>query len=105
MISHFMMCVLQEGGEIYFFYRPKVNRAEAHGPDDVQRMYIVLRPESGEKPVEAKQASDSGKEAALRSGDKIKNKDGESSHSSDERGSEGGHGCEVRNQNPKKLRF
>lgn len=96
---------LQEGGEIYFFYRPKVNREETHGPDDVQRMYIVLRPESGEKPVEAKQASDSGKEAALKSGDKAKNRDGESTPSSGERGSEGGHGCEVRKQNPKSFNF
>lgn len=96
---------MQEGGEIYFFYRPKVNREEAHGPHDVQRMYIVLRPESGEKPVEAKQASDCGKEAALKSGGKAKNKDGESSQGSGERGSEGGHGCEVRSQNPKKLQF
>ncbi|XP_039169580.1 uncharacterized protein LOC120293867 [Eucalyptus grandis] len=36
-------------GEI-FFYRPKVERDAAHGADDVQRLYIVLRPESGERP-------------------------------------------------------
>ncbi|KAL8556684.1 hypothetical protein ACS0TY_004219 [Phlomoides rotata] len=56
---------IQERGEVFFFYRPKVNRDEAHGADDVQRMYMVLRPESGEKPVELKQDPRcSGKEAA-----------------------------------------
>ncbi|KAJ9568479.1 hypothetical protein OSB04_004445 [Centaurea solstitialis] len=35
---------IQERGEIYFFYRPKVGKEEAHGSDDVQRMYIILRP-------------------------------------------------------------
>ncbi|GKF59825.1 hypothetical protein Tco_0176611, partial [Tanacetum coccineum] len=44
-----------EKGEIYFFYRPKVEKEEAHSYDDVQRMYIVLRPESGEKSIEVKQ--------------------------------------------------
>lgn len=82
-----------------------MNREEAHDPDDVQRMYIVLRPESGEKAVEGKQATDSGKEAAVRSGDKAKNKDGESSQSRDERGSKGGHGWEVRNRSPKASIF
>ncbi|OAY67838.1 hypothetical protein ACMD2_10633 [Ananas comosus] len=51
-----------EKGEIFFFYRPKVNKEEAQGPDDVQRIYIVLRPQSGKQPVEEKQASESGKE-------------------------------------------
>ncbi|XP_071742471.1 uncharacterized protein [Rutidosis leptorrhynchoides] len=46
---------IQESGEIYFFYRPKVEKEEAHSSDDIQRMYIVLRPESGERPVEVKQ--------------------------------------------------
>lgn len=55
----------QEGGEIFFFYRPKVNKEEAHSPDDVQRLYIVLRPESGERPVEEKQGPDLGKEGAM----------------------------------------
>lgn len=36
---------IQEKGEV-FFYRPKVNRDEAHSLDDVQRMDFVLRPES-----------------------------------------------------------
>lgn len=54
---------MQEKGEIFFFYRPKVDREEAHSPDDVQRMYVVLRPESaGDRAVEDKQAPDSGKE-------------------------------------------
>ncbi|RWR84230.1 hypothetical protein CKAN_01302400 [Cinnamomum micranthum f. kanehirae] len=53
-----------ESGEIFFFYRPKVDREEAHSVDDVQRLYIVLRPESGERAIEEKQASDSGKEGA-----------------------------------------
>ncbi|XP_056685462.1 uncharacterized protein [Spinacia oleracea] len=55
---------IQERGEIFFFYRPKVNREEAHSADDVQRMYIVLRPESGERQIEEKQTPDSGKEGA-----------------------------------------
>ncbi|KAI3766749.1 hypothetical protein L2E82_16820 [Cichorium intybus] len=46
---------IQERGEIYFFYRPKVNKEEAHSSDDVQRMYIVLRPESGETSTQVKQ--------------------------------------------------
>lgn len=53
-----------ERGEIFFFYRAKVNKEEAHSPDGVQRLYIVLRPESGEKSVEEKQGSSSGKEGA-----------------------------------------
>lgn len=81
--------------------------------DDVQRLYIVLRPESGERPIEEKQASDSGKEGALKSGEKRagnskasgkrktreKRSKGGGGHGSSgktsEKGSEGGHGCEV----------
>ncbi|OMO49941.1 hypothetical protein COLO4_38280 [Corchorus olitorius] len=55
---------IQERGEIFFFYRPKVNKEEAHSVDDVQRLYIVLRPESGERPVEEKQDPHSGKEGS-----------------------------------------
>nr|CAD1827896.1 unnamed protein product [Ananas comosus var. bracteatus] len=55
-----------EKGEIFFFYRPKVNKEEAQGPDDVQRIYIVLRPQSGKQPVEEKQASESGKEGRMK---------------------------------------
>ncbi|KAK5842999.1 uncharacterized protein LOC108480782 [Gossypium arboreum] len=61
---------IQERGEIFFFYRPKVNKEEVHSVDDVQRLYIVLRPESGERGVEEKQDPHSGKEGAKsRSGD------------------------------------
>lgn len=93
-----MYCVrkwIQERGEIFFFYRPKIGREEAHSADDVQRLYIVLRPESGERAVEEKQASDSGKE-----GEKSSKSDEEGDH--DEKkvehaggGTEGGRGSEV----------
>uniref|UniRef100_J3L9I2 Uncharacterized protein n=1 Tax=Oryza brachyantha TaxID=4533 RepID=J3L9I2_ORYBR len=55
---------IQEKGEIFFFYRPKVGKHEARSPDDVQRMYVVLRPEAAAdgRAVEEKQAPDSGKE-------------------------------------------
>ncbi|XP_048132812.1 uncharacterized protein LOC125314480 isoform X2 [Rhodamnia argentea] len=53
---------IQERGEIFFFYRPKVEREAAHSADDVQRLYIVLRPGSGKRPVEEKQDPHSGKE-------------------------------------------
>jgi hypothetical protein len=33
-----------EHGDIYFFYRPKVDTEEAEGLDDVQRFHVVLRP-------------------------------------------------------------
>ncbi len=35
-----------EKGNVYFFYRPKVDREEAHGIEDVQRFYILLSPEN-----------------------------------------------------------
>ncbi|KAJ0559923.1 hypothetical protein HanHA300_Chr06g0205801 [Helianthus annuus] len=35
---------MQERGDIYFFYRPKVGEEDPHTSDDVQRLYIVLRP-------------------------------------------------------------
>ncbi|CAI7780193.1 unnamed protein product [Closterium sp. NIES-54] len=39
-----------ERGDIFFFYRPKVNREEAHSVDEVQRFYMLLRPlDSGER--------------------------------------------------------
>ena len=88
------MFELQERGEIFFFYRPKVNKEEAHSPDDVQRLYIVLRPESGEKPVEQKQCPDSGKEGA-----KHGLSPSSSHHDEDEprlkEHPEGGHGAQV----------
>jgi hypothetical protein len=37
----------QEDGFIYFFYRPRM--LEAHGPEDVERLYLVLRPLDSEK--------------------------------------------------------
>lgn len=56
---------IQERGEIFFFYRPKIDKQEAHSSDDVQRMYIILRPESGEaSDIEVKQDPKSGKESA-----------------------------------------
>ncbi|KAH7671654.1 Release factor protein [Dioscorea alata] len=78
---------IQERGEIFFFYRAKVNKDEAHGPNDVQRLYIVLRPESGEKQVEIKQASDSGKEGQMKA-----DKQYSSKQDQDQDQSQGGHG-------------
>ncbi|XP_058113497.1 uncharacterized protein LOC131256598 [Magnolia sinica] len=72
-----------ERGEIFFFYRPKVDKEEAHGVDDVQRLYIVLRAESGERTVEEKQSSNSGKKGA--------------SQSVNKGADEGGHGSEEVN--------
>lgn len=80
---------IQEKGEIFFFYRPKVDKDEVHSPDDVQRMYIVLRPEStgGGRAVEEKQAPDSGKEGRKR------HQQGDGGQGGgEEKGAEGGHG-------------
>jgi hypothetical protein len=33
-------------GNIYFFYRPKIEHAEAHQLEDVQRFFMVLKPET-----------------------------------------------------------
>ncbi|ESQ35135.1 hypothetical protein EUTSA_v10009697mg [Eutrema salsugineum] len=86
---------IQERGEIFFFYRPKVNKEEAHSLDDVQRLYIVMRPESGENPVEEKQEPLSGKEGSDKdSGD---GDVGSSSSSVAKNGGEGGHGVEKVN--------
>ncbi|KAK9282277.1 hypothetical protein L1049_005191 [Liquidambar formosana] len=81
---------IQEGGEIFFFYRPKVDKEEAHSADDVQRLYTVLRPESGERSVEEKQAPDSGKEGIKKGSDVGKSSSGKN-------GSEGGHGSQKVN--------
>lgn len=35
---------LLERGDIYFLYRPRVGRDEAHGLKDVERFYILLKP-------------------------------------------------------------
>jgi hypothetical protein len=33
-----------EGGDIYFAYRPRVERAEAHQVQDIQRLFVILQP-------------------------------------------------------------
>jgi hypothetical protein len=38
------MATILERGEIFFFYRPRVNRESVEGPEDVQRLSIVLVP-------------------------------------------------------------
>ncbi|KAJ0084716.1 hypothetical protein Patl1_30294 [Pistacia atlantica] len=84
---------IQERGEIFFFYRPKVDKQEAHSVNDVQRLYLVLRPESGEKSVEEKQEQESGKEGL---------KKGETGSV----GNQGGHGSqEVNIEKEPLLRF
>lgn len=35
-----------EHGDIFFFYRPKVDSNEVKGLEDVQRFYMVTSPES-----------------------------------------------------------
>jgi hypothetical protein len=34
-----------EKGHLFFFYRPKVAAKEVHGPDDVQKFYLLMSPE------------------------------------------------------------
>ncbi|XP_027341951.1 uncharacterized protein LOC113854865 [Abrus precatorius] len=60
--------LMQERGEIFFFYRPKVSKEEAHSVDDVQRLYIIMQPESGERAVEEKQELDEGNQGAKKGG-------------------------------------
>ena len=91
---------MQERGGIFFFCRPRVDKDEARGPDDVQRMYIVLRPESaaGDRAVEEKQAPDSGKEGRKHrrhQGDGDGGGSGGGAAGDKEQGHEGGHGKEV----------
>lgn len=94
---------IQEKGEIFFFYRPRVNKDEAHSADDVQRLYIVLCPESGERPLEEKQDPESGKEGKKISEEKEEEnndketKKAEKVKGKNELGSEGGHGSEEVN--------
>ncbi|OEL18611.1 hypothetical protein BAE44_0020368 [Dichanthelium oligosanthes] len=89
---------IQEKGEIFFFYRPKVDKEEAHGPDDVQRMYIVLRPEhSADRAVEEKQAPDSGKEGRKHHHQGGAGDGGSGGGASKEEGHQGGHGKEEVN--------
>jgi hypothetical protein len=35
---------LLERGDIYFLYRPEVDKDAVHGPEDVSRVYLVLKP-------------------------------------------------------------
>lgn len=85
---------IQERGEIFFFYRPKVGRQEANSAEDVQRLYLVLRPQSGERSVEEKQDPYSGKEGA------------KTTSSSSKTGTKGGHGTqEVNIEKDTLLRF
>lgn len=44
-----MTTELVEEGEIYFFYRNKIDVEQAKSRDDVQRMYVVLVPDSEDK--------------------------------------------------------
>ncbi|KAG6495331.1 uncharacterized protein LOC121990026 [Zingiber officinale] len=81
---------IQERGDVFFFYSSKVNKEEARSPHDVQRLYVVLRPESGERSVEDKQSTDSGKEGSTRSEDE-ENKKGDGDPK------EGGYGREEVN--------
>ena len=84
---YLVLGILQERGEIFFFYGPKVGKEEAHSSDDVQSLYLVLRPESGERSVEQKQDPESGKEGAKKEeSDSVKHGSGSS---------EGGHGSMV----------
>ena len=83
---------MQERGEIFFFYRPRVEKEEAHSPDDVQ-LYLVLRPQSGERAVEEKQSPQSGKEGSKKGSLSIDHDGGSSSASTGKNGSEGEHGC------------
>ncbi|KAE8714934.1 putative LRR receptor-like serine/threonine-protein kinase [Hibiscus syriacus] len=84
---------IQEKGEIFFFYRPKVNKEEVHSVDDVQRLYIVLRPETGERAVEEKQDPHSGKEGAKSESDEEE----EPQTGSTTNQNEGGQGCQKVN--------
>ncbi|XP_022723811.1 uncharacterized protein LOC111280661 [Durio zibethinus] len=99
-IANSIGCVkFQERGEIFFFYRLQVNKEEAHSVHDVPRLYIVLRPESGERPVEEKQDPHSGKEGT-------KKKFGESQSGSWKNEYEGGQGSqEVNIEKEPLLRF
>uniref|UniRef100_A0A6N2LBG2 RING-type E3 ubiquitin transferase n=1 Tax=Salix viminalis TaxID=40686 RepID=A0A6N2LBG2_SALVM len=84
--------ITKEGGEIFFFYRPKVEKEEVHSPDDVQRLYFVLRPDSGERAVEEKQEPNSGKQGSQKGSSSTDDHHGGSSTiSAGKNESEGGH--------------
>lgn len=42
------MAEILERGDIFFLYRPKIETEEPHGLEDVQRFYMVLKPEGKE---------------------------------------------------------
>ncbi|KAK3219019.1 hypothetical protein Dsin_012989 [Dipteronia sinensis] len=76
---------------------PKYGKEEAHSAEDVQRLYLVLRPESGERSVEEKQHPESGKEGL---------KTGKSDSQGKNHAAEGGHGSqEVNIEKEPLLRF
>lgn len=59
-----------EKGEIFFFYRPKVETEHPTSVDDVQRMYTVFKPEHSKGKEEVKQSHETGKESVKKqSGD------------------------------------
>lgn len=39
-----MTVKILEGGDIYFAYRPRVERKEAHQIEDLQRLFVILQP-------------------------------------------------------------
>ncbi|XP_024525920.1 uncharacterized protein LOC112344800 isoform X1 [Selaginella moellendorffii] len=45
----------QEIGEIFFFYRPKIDVEHPHSAGEVQRLYMVLRPVAADNSLEVKQ--------------------------------------------------
>jgi len=38
-----------ERGDVFFFYRPRVEREEADDLEDVQRFFLVLRPDGRQR--------------------------------------------------------
>ena len=43
-----------EQGDVFYLYRPKVERDEAGGLDDVERLHVVLRPRSRQRLVSSR---------------------------------------------------
>ncbi|CAL9102825.1 unnamed protein product, partial [Musa textilis] len=81
---------IQERGEVFFFYRPRVDEEEAHGASDVQRMYVVLWPESFERSAKEKQSPDSGKESKTSpKDDEQKKKESKVGSEDEEKGGDG----------------
>ncbi|KAL0414934.1 UNVERIFIED_CONTAM: hypothetical protein Slati_3325300 [Sesamum latifolium] len=90
---------IQERGDIFFFYRPKVDKEEAHGAKDVQRFYLLLRPCSAQADLQEKQDPNSGKEGAKR---RLAHHDETNTHEHEhEQG--GGHGSHPVNINKQPL--